>query len=134
MAALTLDASAALRVVLDGPRHRAALDALAAADAVYAPDLFVAETANALWKYVIAKHIGEEGALDLHRDATALVDRLVAGTELFPEALALAMRARHTVYDALYLVTARRTGSMLMTFDAKLAALARTLDIDVAER
>jgi predicted nucleic acid-binding protein len=32
----------------------------------------------------------------------------------------------------LYLVTARRTGSVLSTFDRKLAALAKRLDIPVA--
>ncbi len=133
MAALTLDASAALRVVLDASRQSATLDLLATAEAVYAPTLFVVETANALWKYVAAKHIAADDALRLHRDAVDLVDRHLDDAELFPEALVLASNLRHRVYDALYLVTARRTGSVLSTFDKKLTVLAKRIDIPVAE-
>jgi hypothetical protein len=43
MAALTLDASAALRVVLESGRQSATIDLLAAVAAVYAPSLFVAK-------------------------------------------------------------------------------------------
>ena len=52
MSALVLDASAALRAVLDADRHGVLLDRIGGAVAVYAPSRFVAETANALWKYV----------------------------------------------------------------------------------
>ena len=62
MAALTLDASAVLRVVLESGRQSATIDLLAAVAAVYAPSLFVAETANALWKHVGVGHILKEGA------------------------------------------------------------------------
>jgi predicted nucleic acid-binding protein len=131
MAALTLDASAAVNVALDTVKHRVMYDRLVDADSVYAPALFVTETANALWKYVKAKHLDEESALRMHRETNAMVDRLVDDASLFPEALALAARLRHPVYDTVYMVVARRTESTLMTFDAKLARHARTLDIDV---
>ena len=133
MAALTLDASAAVTVALDTAKHRNAYDRLVGADSVYAPALFVTETANALWKYVNAKHMSEESALRLHRETTAMIDRLVDDVSLFPEALALAARLRHPVYDTVYLVVARRTESALMTFDAKLAQHARKLEIDVIQ-
>jgi predicted nucleic acid-binding protein len=129
MAALVLDASAALRVVLDPAKHGHFIDAISAADAVYAPALFVAEAANALWKYVGAGHLSNEEAVRLHQDATALVDRYVVDAELLPEALTVASKLRHPVYDALYLVTARRTGAALLTADKRLAAAAQKLDI-----
>lgn len=132
MGALVLDASAALRVVLDSARQSAWIELIAAADAVYAPALFVTETANALWKYVGAGHVSEEGALHLHRDATALIDGLVADADLFPEALNVAVRLRHPVYDALYLVAARRTGAALLTADKRLTTLAEKLGIALA--
>lgn len=133
MPALVLDASAALRVVLDAGRHAALVDALEAAEAVYAPSLFVAESANALWKYIGAGQVSEEGAVRLHRDAVALVDCLIPDAELFPEALNVAARQQHPVYDALYVVAARRQGATLLTRDKRLAALARRLDIAVAD-
>jgi len=131
MAALTLDASAAVTVALDTAGHRSTYDRLVGADAVYAPTLFVTETANALWKYVNAKHMEEESALRLHRETTAMVDRLLDDIGLFPEALALAARLHHPVYDTVYLVVARRTESALITFDKKLAQHARKLEIEV---
>lgn len=133
MAALTLDASAAVTVALDTAKHRSTYDRLVSADAVYAPALFVTETANALWKYVNARQMNEENALRLHRDATAMVDQLMDDIGLFPEALALATRLRHPVYDTVYLVVARRTESALVTFDSKLAQHARKLEIEVVE-
>jgi predicted nucleic acid-binding protein len=83
MAALTLDASAALRVVLESGRQSATIDLLAAVAAVYAPSLFVAETANALWKHVGVGHIPKEGArrtgaalLTFDKKLAALAQRL----------------------------------------------------------
>lgn len=131
MAALTIDASAALRIVFDASQHAEALERVRRADTVYAPSLFVVETANALWKYIKARQVSEESALRMHRQALSLVDRSIDGVELFPEALLLAAQLRHPVYDTLYLVVARRTGSALMTSDHSLAEIARTLDIEV---
>src|SRR6185312_1838889 len=87
MPALVLDASSALRIVLDPAREVETLNKLKHAEAVYAPALFVAETANALWKYVNGGHVALDNAKRLHVDATTLVDRFVADSELFPEAL-----------------------------------------------
>ena len=131
MGALTIDASVAVSIVRDRVTHAATLNRLSDADAVYAPSFFVVETANALWKYVKGKHLSEADAIVLHQDATTLVDRPVDSAELFPEALLLASQLRHPVYDSLYLVTARRTGSTLLTFDRGLAEIARKLKIDV---
>jgi predicted nucleic acid-binding protein len=132
MGALTIDASVAVRIVRDAKAHAATLDRLSAADAVYAPSLFIIETANALWKYVKGNQVSEADALVMHQNASTLVDRSLDSAELFPEALLLASQLRHPVYDSLYLVTARRTGSTLLTFDKALAEIARKLDIDVA--
>ena len=68
----------------------------------------------------------------LHRDAIALGDRFVTEVDLFPEAMTVAASHRHPVYDALYVVTARRNGATLATFDKRLAALAQKLDVAVA--
>jgi len=131
MPALVLDASSALRIVLDPAREVETLNKLKHAEAVYAPALFVAETANALWKYVNGGHVALDNAKRLHVDATTLVDRFVADSELFPEALIVAADSKHPVYDALYAVTARRKAASIMTSDKRLAALAGRLGIAV---
>ena len=131
MSALTIDASAAVRVALDAETHASIIDRLMTAEAIYAPSIFVVETASAFCKYVKARHISEAEALANHRSAVELIDRSIDSIELFPEAFALALQRQHPVYDVLYLITARRTSSTLMTLDKALADLAGRLDIPV---
>jgi predicted nucleic acid-binding protein len=131
MAALTLDVSAALPL-LDGRAQPQLKEAIGRADAVYAPGLYLVESANALWKYVKAGHLAAEAAAKLHGQARELIDFFIADEALFPEALDAACRKGHPVYDLLYLLTARRTASALLTVDKRLAALAKKMDIPLA--
>ena len=59
----------------------------------------------------------------LLRSALGLVDAIVSSSELIEEAFVTAVRHGHPVYDALYLVTARRSGATVCTRDRRLAAL-----------
>ena len=131
MGALTIDASVAARVAIDHEAHAPMMDRLLRAEAIYAPSIFVVETANALCKYVRGKHLAQAEALAIHRSAVELVDRSIDSGELFPEAFVLASQWQHPVSDALYLITARRTSSTLLTLDKALAELAGKLDIAV---
>jgi predicted nucleic acid-binding protein len=126
-----IDASVAVRVALDHETHASMVDRLLSAEAIYAPSIFVVETANALCKYVRGKLLSEADALAIHRSAVLLLDRSIDSTELFPEALMLASQWQHPVHDVLYLITARRTSSTLLTLDTVLAELAGRLDIAV---
>lgn len=128
---LVVDASAALGVVLAMPGTESFTLPLEEASLVTAPDLFIAEVANALWKYHtfgLLPMVHCEVAL---QRATDLPDRIESSAALQVEAFALACRQRHPVYDALYLVLARRNNAVLLTMDRRLAALARQLDIEV---
>ncbi|MDR1634165.1 MAG: type II toxin-antitoxin system VapC family toxin [Bifidobacteriaceae bacterium] len=130
-AALVLDASAALRVAQGSADGRAALDA---ADEVIAPSLFAAEVANALWKYVRAGQLSADEALGMLHDAVAACDRL---EPIDSAAAAAALQAAgdgpHPIYDWLYLNLARDRGATLVTADTRLAALARSKAVNVAQ-
>ena len=117
MSAIALDASAAIRAVLAPHENRALLDLLGEAAPVYAPHLLVAETANALWKYVRAGQLDTGVALEAHADALSLVDELIDDAVLFPEALQLASQGHRPVYDCMYLVVARRHAAGLLSAD-----------------
>ena len=126
---LVLDASAAVRIALGepAPGERAfgeRADAVAEAECVIAPDLFVSEISNTMWKYVEGGYIEHEHAHELLDDIVGLVDEFVPAGELYHEALSLSVSARHPVYDALYVVLARRLEASLATSDKRLAALA----------
>ena len=127
MTALVLDASAAVRMVLSPSDHDHLLARIAAASDVLAPHLYAAETGNALWKYYRGGKIDAQALRERHAEALALVSIWVPDTTLFPEALALAARRDHAVYDCLYLVAARRFDAALLTADRRLAELHRQI-------
>ena len=120
---LVLDASAALEAILGRPHAEQVLDLVEGATLVRAPDLYTAEVGAALWKHIRAGDLDLEQAQVALRAALDIVDSLVPSEELIEEALATATTHDHPVYDALYLVTARRTGATVCTLDHRLAAL-----------
>jgi predicted nucleic acid-binding protein len=122
-AVVVLDASAAVRAVMDAAAQPALLDRLAAAPIVVAPALMRIEAANALWKYQRAGVIDAAEVLARHAETAALVHRFIDEQTLFPEALQLAVDLDHPVYDAVYAVSARRHAATLLTFDRRLHAL-----------
>ena len=129
MTTVVLDASAAVRAVMDPARQPALLDKLVQAEDVVAPTLLRVETANALWKYQRDGRLSTSETLERHAEALALVQRFVDEDVLFPEALHLAIDVGHPVYDAVYAVTARRQAATLVTFDRRLAELCKRAKI-----
>jgi len=129
---LVLDASAALEAVLGRANAPEVLDLLQQATTVRVPDLYAAEVANALWKHVKVCDLEIEEAHICLQTALQLVDTMVPSADLVEEALATAATHQHPVYDALYLVTARRTGATVCTRDRRLASLLKETRVAVA--
>lgn len=128
-----LDASAAVAIALNLPGSLKFQPQLETSDLVIAPDLLVAEVSNAVWKYVKAGVIDSgQGDRVLER-AMGLVDQIESSQVLYREAFALSVDQQHPVYDALYLVLARRNNAVLATFDRRLADLAAKLHIKIVQ-
>jgi predicted nucleic acid-binding protein len=128
---LVLDASAALEAVLGRSKTGDVLDLIEAANTVRAPDLYAAEVGNALWKHIKADDLDLDQAQRCLRTALDLVDSIIPSGELVGEAMATAVEYEHPVNDALYLVTARRTGSTVCTLDRRFAALLKEARVPV---
>lgn len=95
--AVVLDASAAVRAVMDAGAQPALLSRIGDAAAVIAPTLLRAEVGNALWKYT---RIGVMAPSELparHREAMALIQLFVDDADLSPKALTLAAASDHPV-------------------------------------
>jgi predicted nucleic acid-binding protein len=120
---LVLDASAAVRAVMDAAAQTALLQQLASAALVLAPELMRVEAANALWKYQRAGIISTSQAHERHAEIGLLVHQFIAEQSLFPESLQLAADFDHPVYDAVYAVTTRRHAGKLLSFDRRQHAL-----------
>lgn len=117
MTQFVVDASVALKWVLvepDTPLAQAVLF-----HPLVAPDWWRIEVANGLWKAM------ERGQIDLDEAREGLARFADAPVEtedavgLLDEALILAERLQHAVYDCLYLALAIRRGTTMVTADGK---------------
>jgi predicted nucleic acid-binding protein len=121
---LVLDASAAIGVATD--RAAASLRLiLPEADEVLAPDLFVAEVTNAIWKYHEFSNLSQGEAEARLEEAVGLVDTLVSCRDLYRAALVLSRAAHRPAYDMFYLALAIREGAQFLTLDKALRKEAR---------
>ncbi len=128
---VVIDASAAVGLVLAFPDTEIFTPLLEQAALVTAPDLYIAEVSNAIWKYRKADFLPMERCELRLEQAVSLPDRIESSSALYQEAFALACRHLHPVYDAIYLILARRTNATILTMDRRLAVLAAQLEIKV---
>ncbi len=124
---LVVDASVAMKWVLPEPGSERARRLLSASVAgrleLIAPDLFMAEVTNVLWKRCrVRAELLEDEARAAHAALLAAAPELVPSEALAGPALELALAFRHPVYDCLYVALALRDGCSLVTADARLAA------------
>ena len=128
---VVLDASAAVDLVVNASERSAEAQLLADAKWVLAPTLFVSEVTNVFWKYHRFQKLKLEEAEHGMSLALHLPDSLSADMELHSEAFAMSCRTRHSVYDMMYLVLARRNNAVLFTRDRPLRKLAGEHDVRV---
>jgi len=124
-----LDASAAVAIAMNLPESTRFHPQIETSDLVIAPDLIVAEVANAVWKYVRAGVLDSEQGERVLERAIGLVDQFETSMILYREAYALSVDHLHPVYDALYLVLTRRNNAHLATLDRRLSDIASKLQL-----
>ncbi len=119
---IVIDASVALKWVLDEPGSEAAL--ALCEEQLIAPTLWLAEAANALWRHVRLGEITTEQALARMSElANAPVASLAIEPHV-PLALQLATEIAHPVYDCIYLALALHHETHVVTDDRRFAAAA----------
>ena len=117
MTPLVVDASVALKWVLVEPDSALAETVLFSP--LIAPDWWRIEVANGLWKALDLGQIDlEEARAGLARFADVAV-ATEDGPGLLDEAMILAARLHHAVYDCLYLALAIRRDTRMVTADSK---------------
>jgi predicted nucleic acid-binding protein len=118
-----VDASVAVRWFVQGPGDERAAP-WQGEPTLVAPDLVLAEAGNALWRYVRSGQLQIEEAASILQQVPLSIARLVETGDLVGDALLLASRLDHPVYDCVYLALAQREKLQLLTLDRKLAKLA----------
>jgi predicted nucleic acid-binding protein len=119
---LVVDASVALKWVIDEPGSEAALALFR--HRLLAPDLLVAECSNALWKKVRRRELTADEADLCARLLQAAEIELVPMRALLESATRFALRLDHPAYDCFYLALAESLSCDVVTADARFAAKA----------
>ena len=124
---IVIDASVAVKWVLPEP---ATDEALALQDEqLIAPELWLAEAANALWRHVRVGEITPEQALArMHELTRAPVVSLPIEPHV-ERALAFAIELAHPIYDCLYLAVALTRDTYVVTDDRRFVAAANRREL-----
>ncbi len=129
MTTFVVDASVAIKWVVEESGTEAAL-AIRAAERLAAPDLWVAECANILWKKVRRGEISAEQA----RTAAELLEvagvEVVSGEPVLSRVVQLATSLDHPAYDCVYLALAVDAGWTMVTADERLLARLRGTSLE----
>lgn len=123
MTGIVIDASVALKWVLDeeGSEEAAQL----AGQPLVAPELFLAECANALWATARRSDLtSAEVWSRLKALQSAPVERVPLDT-LIEDAMILALELNHPVYDCIYLALALQRNLVVVTADRRLVKAVR---------
>jgi predicted nucleic acid-binding protein len=114
---LIIDASVAIKWFVTETLHEEARSLLGRGNDLYAPDLLIAELANAAWKKAKRREIDGRQARKIALACRGDVPALRRSADLVDRALQIAFELGHPVYDCLYLACAEAVGGVLVTAD-----------------
>ena len=130
---IVLDASAGIEIALGRLKSKDFEAYLVGASKVITSDLYKAETANVIWKYVKANLLEKEKSIQIYQYCKEIIDEYVDISENVEEAINESIRLKHPTYDLLYLSLARRNGAVLISLDKKLNEIAKKNGIEIAK-
>jgi predicted nucleic acid-binding protein len=128
---VVLDVSGVMEIIMKTDRGSKFHGTLKKATTVIAPDLYVSELTNTLWKYYKAKLLAKDLCEKKVEDGINFIDNFISSNELWQEALGEGINNGHPIYDMYYAVLARRNNGTLLTSDRDLAKICKKLNIDI---
>ena len=128
---IVLDVSAAIEIIFQREKTDRFKSVYNQGAWIIAPDLFIAEITNVLWKYYKAGLITHADCIQCVQDGIDMVDDFINAKELWKEFLAEGIKNKHSIYDMYYAVLARRNDATLITNDGTLAKICKKLSIEI---
>ncbi len=124
-----LDVNAAIEIILKKDKKEKFNTVFQSSSWVIAPDLFISEITNVLWKYYRANIINHDDCIQYVEDGINMIDDFISSKDLWKEALGESIRNEHSVYDMLYAILARRNEAKLITNDSSLSKICKKMGI-----
>ena len=116
---LVVDASIAVKWLVDELDHEAAQSLLDADERLVAPDFLIVEAGNVLWKKTRRGELAAEQAIAGILELPTYFEQLARLARIVPRAVAIAAQVANPVYDCLYLACAEHFELPPATADAK---------------
>jgi predicted nucleic acid-binding protein len=126
-----LDVCGAMEILLQKERADKFGKLLQDATLIVAPDLYIAELTNTMWKYCRANILTRDECAQYIKDGINYVDKFIDGKELWQEAFSEGINNSHSIYDMFYLVAARRNDAVLITTDSVLAEICKKNNLQI---
>jgi predicted nucleic acid-binding protein len=127
----SIDVCGAMEILLRKEKAEKFSEILQEAALVVAPDLYISELTNTLWKYNKANILTKDECIQYIRDGIKYVDKFIDSNELWQEAFSEGINNNHSIYDMFYMVVTRRNDGILITNDAVLAAVCEKNNIQI---
>ena len=126
-----IDVSAAIEIMFLKEKSAKFITEFRKGNWIIAPDLYVSELSNVIWKYHKAKVISHDECIQYVEDGLNMIDDFFDAKEYWKEALAEGIKYNHSIYDMYYAILARRNDARLITNDKELAEIAKKMKIEV---
>ena len=126
-----IDVSASVDILLEKGKFKLFHKVLHDVSSLTAPDMYIPELTNTLWKLNKLKTLTNEECMGFIQKGIKLVDKFIDCKDLWQEAFSAGLNNKHSVYDMFYMITARRSGGVLITTDSVLAAICKKNHVEV---
>lgn len=126
---IVLDVSAAIEILFQREKAKTFRKIYEQGTWIIAPELYIFEISNVLWKYQKAGLIPEKDCIQFVQDGIDMIDDFFEAKEFWKESLAEGIKNQHSIYDMFYLVLARRNNANLITNDNALEKICKKLGI-----
>jgi predicted nucleic acid-binding protein len=124
-----IDVSGIAQILFQTPKKEKFEAILQEASLVLAPDLYVSELSNTLWKYCLKGIYTSEECIQFVEDGLNYVDEYINSKELWKEAFGEGVKNKHSVYDMFYAIIARRNDGVILTNDENLVKICKKNNI-----
>ena len=125
---IVIDANIAIKWYVNQSGSIEANELAASNEILIAPELILAEAGNAFWLYVKNGMYSQASAHEAMAKLAHRLNEVIPLSDLIEQALAIAIKLNHSIYDCFYLALAEREKATLVTADRKLAGIAEKLD------
>jgi predicted nucleic acid-binding protein len=127
---IIMDVSAAIEILFKKEKCKQYSDEFNNGTWIIAPDLYVSELSNVLWKYQKAGVLQHEECIQFVEDGINMIDHIFEAKDIWKEALAEGIKYNHSIYDMYYAILARRNDGKLLTKDKDLANICKKMKVE----